>query len=677
MSQSNNPIDSQALLQSMLQRLKLQPGREGQAQVHTARPITAGSTWGQLGKREASSDFQKVNSSPGANGIPSKESRNPAAFSNFSFKFGEIQQPGNGDKVDRGLISFPSQKDNSDGGTGDGRVLGQATQPAITPTGTGQLFPTTSSKEAFKDASFERTDTERWSFGSSAMKRNMPSNTDAAQSMGVNENQDQGFKPKVYPWSLKTTDVLAVSQDNKELNVVNGEFGVMGENKDVQVALDSQKTTNSSFRRKQSSENKTRRWTLRIKERWKDRQGKKGKEEQGSTGDHKTEVTENLIDASNKDERTLYSLDASASSKTLPTHTEDATNDSHIRPASDFELGLGSFSLLEEITNGQEWAKFLNPNFSASSSNQRPAEEPMSQPKNQLNPHHSAQPNGILNPLGGGSNQWSFKSTEPSPAIGFSMAQTPPVTFPPAKIDFSGGKWQQTDQSEPMEDGQNHPDVQSGASRLGQQIRPPSFVVSAENPLNQAPKSRLTVTRKRHHQSADSRDDRLKADKISDGEQADKEGAMSPPNSTSSQMMVETEESQHEDTIPLYALKSHPPSLSPSPFKPVGRIPQGVLKYTTSQESESSMETVKKRRRVEENRRVRFAEEVVTIESPYMDLEDSELEDDSVVTDEDSVTEQECEVHQPAAEEVAPARRTALPAWILALKKKNTGKKRR
>lgn len=82
-------------------------------------------------------------------------------------------------------------------------------------------------------------------------------------------------------------------------------------------------------------------------------------------------------------------------------------------------------------------------------------------------------------------------------------------------------------------------------------------------------------------------------------------------------------------------------------------------------------------RRVEENRRVRFAEEVVTIESPYMDLDYSDSEEDSLATDEDSVTEQECDVHQVAAEEEAPARRTALPAWILALKKKNSGKKRK
>lgn len=264
MSQSPNPADSQALLQSMLQKLKLQSEREGQGHRHTLGP---------------------ENSSPGTNGIHSNKVRSPAADNNFNFKFSHLQQPGHGGGVDRGFISFPSQKDNSVGDTGDSRVMGQATQPVIAPTVTGQLFPTTS----LKDASFERTDSEKWSFGNSAMKRSMPPNTDAAQSMGVNENQEQGFKPKVYLWAAKNTDPFAGGHDNKALIVGNGGFGAMAENKDTQVASDSQKTTNSSVRRKQrSSENKTRRWTQRLKERWKDRQGKKGKEEEGSIGDQKS-----------------------------------------------------------------------------------------------------------------------------------------------------------------------------------------------------------------------------------------------------------------------------------------------------------------------------------------------------------------------------------------------------
>lgn len=45
------------------------------------------------------------------------------------------------------------------------------------------------------------------------------------------------------------------------------------------------------------------------------------------------------------------------------------------RPSNDFNIGLGSFSLLEEIQTGQYWANFLRPTMSDISTNQRPAEE--------------------------------------------------------------------------------------------------------------------------------------------------------------------------------------------------------------------------------------------------------------------------------------------------------------
>lgn len=73
-------------------------------------------------------------------------------------------------------------------------------------------------------------------------------------------------------------------------------------------------------------------------------------------------------------------------------------------------------------------------------------------------------------------------------------------------------------------------------------------------------------------------------------------------------------------------------------------------------------------RRVEENRRVHFSEEVLAIEPLEVDLDAAESEEDSE-GEEDSVIEQECEVEQAPVEEVAPARRHALPAWILALKR--------
>ncbi|KAM9356653.1 uncharacterized protein ABDE67_004235 [Symphorus nematophorus] len=137
-------------------------------------------------------------------------------------------------------------------------------------------------------------------------------------------------------------------------------------------------------------------------------------------------------------------------------------------------------------------------------------------------------------------------------------------------------------------------------------------------------------------------------------------------------MMEETGESQHDNVMPLYSGNS---PISPSSSTPFSPAPKGVLRHSISQDSVSSMEVVTKRRRVEENRRVRFSEEVVTIVPPELDLDASDSEEESG-GEEDSVIE-ECEVEQAAVEEVAPARRPALPAWIRALKRRNMGRKHR
>lgn len=366
MSQSHNPKDTQALLQSMLQRLKLQPGKEGQAYLHTPVPTTTASTWWQDGERGAT-NIQKVNSSPvngfefGSNGISSKEFG--ISDSNFGLKGGKIQQPGHGCEVDRGLISFPSQKDNIDGDTGEDRVLGQATQPGITPTGREQLFPAESLKDA-DITSFERTDGMRVSLGSSAMTRHILSNKDAVTSMGQNQDQDL----QVCKWP---TNVDTGSQGNEVLQMENRGFGALAQSKDMQIV-----PTNSSSRRKQrSSENKTRRWTQKIKERWKDRPGGFGKKvkEEGGRVDQKSEqgtevsniifqfvyvdliffcqhelknetptlqissqkqllTAEHLINTPNKEEeRTLPSLHSSDHSNAPPTHTENSTNEGKMR----------------------------------------------------------------------------------------------------------------------------------------------------------------------------------------------------------------------------------------------------------------------------------------------------------------------------------------------------------
>ncbi|XP_042348665.1 uncharacterized protein zgc:113229 [Plectropomus leopardus] len=658
MSRSNDQKDTQALLQSMLQRLKLQPGREGQAYLHTPVPASAAPTRGQDGERGASS-LQKGNNTPvngfGSNGITSKEFGISAADGNFGLKGEEVQRPGHGCEVDGGVV-FPSQKDNIDGHTG------QATQPVITSTGTSQLSPDKALKDANVTSSV-RSDGERVNFGNFAMTRNITSDKDVVTSTG--QNHDQSFTPKVYSWSLKPTNT---GSSQEVLHMGNGGFGTLAQSKDMQIV-----PTNNSFRRKQrSSENKTRRWTQKIKERWRDRPGsfgKKGKE--GGGADQKsvgTEISsqnqlstaETFITSNKEEERTLASQDITDPSNTP--HTEDATNDGYMRSIGDFEFGLGSFSLLDEIVTGQKWAKFLNPNLTVASANQGPSEL-----KIPPHPHDGGQLSLILNQHEGVNRHWSFRGTEEaSPTSDFSMAQMSPDAFQPVSMDVMEGKpaveQGEADHSEPMEHGHLR--------------RPPSSLQPADILNKSALRSRVSLSRKRQHQSADNREERLQTQKIQDEKDTRQEGSESPMSPTSNHVMEETGESQPDNLKPVYILKSPPPPpLSPSvPFAPA---PRGVLKHSISHDSQCSMETETKRRRVEENRRVHFSEAVVTIEPPELDLDATDSEEDSGA-DEDSVLEQDSEEERAAIEEVAaPARRAALPAWILALKRRNTGRKHR
>lgn len=75
-------------------------------------------------------------------------------------------------------------------------------------------------------------------------------------------------------------------------------------------------------------------------------------------------------------------------------------------------------------------------------------------------------------------------------------------------------------------------------------------------------------------------------------------------------------------------------------------------------------------RRVEVKRQVRFAEEILTIAPAELDMDATDSEEEEE-TEEDSIIEQEIEV-EPAAieEEAVRSRRSALPAWILALKRR-------
>ncbi|XP_030001736.1 uncharacterized protein LOC115427350 [Sphaeramia orbicularis] len=679
MSQSHNPTtDTQALLQSMLQRLKLQPARESQSCLHASVPIASASVWGQDGQRGAS-HFQRVNNSPvngfeskeeikwgfAANGAPSKD----FVDSNLGLKGREIQQPSPSCE-DSSLTSSSSQKDNIDSNRGENKAV-----HGITTSETGQLFPETSHKDA-DVTSFERTG----SYGNSATENHIPSDKDAT--VVQSQDQLQGFIPRVYAWSLKTTETTAGTQETQVSGVGNGGFGALAQSKDAQIISSGHKTTNGSSRRKlRPSENKTRRWTQKIKEKWRDRPGSFGKKEkeEGAKVDqseHGAEnspqnqplATGNLIHLLNEEgERSLTSPNSSNHRETPVTQSVDSISEENSRPANDFDFGLGTFSLLDEIVRGQEWAKFLNPTLPAPTAHQRQPDDTLDQLKIPQNPYDSGKSSLISNQNVGGSNTWSLRLSSQSSSPDFSMAQVSPDASVPVNMDITDGKQvqevhRQADQSEPMEH------IQSEQSGLGQQLRPPAAepVNIVDNSLL---KGRLYINRKRQHQP----EERRPTEMTTDGKDT---GSIFSPSSCE---MDETGGSQRHNITSLFIQNSSPSPLSPSTSSPCSSIPRGVLKYSVSQESESSMETLTKRRRVEDARHVHFSEEVVTIVPPELDLDTSYSEEDSVAED-DSVIEDDYEVDQAEAvalQEVIPARRPALPAWIRALKRKNTGRKHR
>lgn len=262
MSQSPNSTDTQAVLQSMLQRLKIQQGKDSATQQHTHVPISTVSTCAE-GVAEASS-VQKLNNGPvgghefGSNGIPSRLLTISEAGQSLSLKDEVAQKPVLNWEVDKGHISFPVHKDQSDGGTSQNRVMGQDTQLRIPPAETGQLVPAELPKEG--NVTSNRAEMQTVNIGGLTVS-------------STEQTWNQGFQPKVFAWSSSPTHAAGTPR-YRVLPLENGEFS---------PSTDTHMTATGFSRNQQSAGNKTRRWTQRIKARWKDRQGsfgKKQKEEQ-------------------------------------------------------------------------------------------------------------------------------------------------------------------------------------------------------------------------------------------------------------------------------------------------------------------------------------------------------------------------------------------------------------
>ncbi|XP_034038039.1 uncharacterized protein zgc:113229 [Thalassophryne amazonica] len=680
MFQTHTSGDNQALLQSMLQRLKIQPARESQASLNTPVPTTAPSTCLQDGERETTDpkSVDTVTASPqngfeskeerrwgfGRNGIPSKlnqvtkgesgdELRTPGDGQDASSLNGKGQQTTRNYEYNRSVISFSSQKDNTDSDNGGNGILGNTALPKPT----AEQFPV----ESFKDTSVSVFGGNSVDF---SLGKNICSEKVNVTTMGQNQDHSQTFAPRVHRWSLNSKDTR--SQENK-VHAENGDIRTLAENKNMTVVPASQKTTHNSWKRKQRlSETKMKRWTQKIKERWWDRPGsfsKKGKEDNGKLDVNN--MPENQNSPKNQqlmEERTPPSLDTRDLSEASSGLSEELANNGEIRPISDSEFGLGSFSLLEEIVTGQEWAKFLKPTLSDESTDQKPSEETAIQFSTTPNAQEHDRGESLLNMNqdGDGTYQWSFSGGTKSQFSGFANAPVSPAAFLPVNMETSEAKKPavqgancETDQSEPMEHSRTQSVTEPDNIGIRHLTTPKksSYKKPVHIPDNSVLKSRIQQNRKRVYEAQNM--------------ETENEESISPVSTKGNRVIDETRDPPKP---------SLPPS-SPSYPNYCMPPPRSVLKHSISQDYSSSMETVSKKRRVEENRRVRFSEEVVSIEPAELDMDGTGSEDDSGA-DDDSVIEEESEEElHTGTEELAPARRTALPAWIQALKRKNPGRK--
>ncbi|XP_077588596.1 uncharacterized protein LOC144207171 isoform X2 [Stigmatopora nigra] len=542
--------DSQALLQSMLERLKIQPGRERLTYKHP----------GESPRQEIEKDVL-------TNGYvldgPAKRSQAPAlADGKFSPKVIEGLKPVHSFGQYRGHFSFP--KDDSH-------------TTVVVPLESSIPYSEGTDTLAKKDVTTGKQESEG------------------------------GFKLNDQDWYWGSS---RFSESHSTFHVGNG-FENMSKWKDMQMV-----PQKSSTKRKQRfSESKAKRWTQKLKERWVERSHKKERE---STEDWTKQIS--------AQSRLVDTLKQDGEERENPkTPLEDDNIDAFMGSSENFPFGFGTVSLLDEIISGQEWAKFLNTASTNHTIAEKTSNGPDMTPRATLNgpsafaAHHSESLN----------RGWSFRGGESLPLYNF-----------PGNKDLPEADTEEADGFQPMEQGQS----QSHEPMKDSAFWPPrnSNVERADILDDSPPSSRLN--RKRQHHSAEN-------------------WTQNRQESANNHVSGKAE----ENMVPILGCPS-------SKFSPGAPPLRSVLRHPTFPSIDSSQES--KRRRMEANRRVRFAETVQEIPPIRAELDtwDSE-EDNGTVLGSGSDEEEEKERMAVEEDKAAPARRPALPAWIRALKRKNTARK--
>ncbi|KAL7886176.1 hypothetical protein AOLI_G00064710 [Acnodon oligacanthus] len=454
------------------------------------------------------------------------------------------------------------------------------------------------------------------------------------------------------------------------------------------------------------------RWTQKVKERWKERHKKErdGKQKQEpndmAKNGHCPTPTKSSDDnaAATLSEQNINDNSTIATLREQNTiHPEPINNGLGEAPPSPLDhmsesmFSFGTFNLMEEIFAGKEWANFFQtstcsqPEFtcitadktteSPNSVSQSPCREHTT--GNQWDYKEAAHSN--LRMASSQMNSESFQEemdiTEQTRASDFSLALSQTFDFLKDQSElFPSNQIQSMDLGLSQSENDEETKYQTQLLDLHQNYQLNTAEASnqsltSERNLNQSQQSDPNHTQPEtvHEEFLPLLDLSYLQPKDSSsprklGTLSRKRGHCTLRRGSSDRGRSETGEvDEWGDNAPLNSL--HPaPSLSPASSI-------SSLQYSISQNSESSAstETIVKKRRLENTRRVRFAEEVVFL-PPLVLSEDYDDEDEDDNDDYNNEEEGEASDEDEDNVQEEPQSRSSIPNWIVALRTKTKRK---
>ncbi|KAL6479880.1 hypothetical protein MHYP_G00109130 [Metynnis hypsauchen] len=466
--------------------------------------------------------------------------------------------------------------------------------------------------------------------------------------------------------------------------------------------------TSTTSKRKWGDPGK-KRWTQKVKERWKERHKKErdGKQKQESndmakndhcpaptkSSDDKTTAT--LCEQNISDNSTIATLCEQNTIHPEPINSElDEAPPSLLDHMSESIYSVGTFNLMEEIFAGKEWA-----NFFQTSTGSQPEFTCITADKTMLN---TVSQSAYREHTTG--NQWDYKEaadsnlrtassqmnsesfqedmdiTEHTRTSDFSLASSQTFEFLKDQSELLASNQIQSmdlglSQSENNEETKYQPQLLDLHQNYQLNTAEASYhqSLTSEGNLNQSQQSDPNHTQPEtvHEEFLPLLDLSYLQPKDSSsprklGTLSRKRGHCTLRRGSSDRGRSETGEVEEwGDNVPLNSL--HPaPSLSPASSI-------SSFQYSNSQDSESSTstETIIKKRRLENTRRVHFAEEVVFL-PPLVLSEDYDDKDDNDDYNNDEEGEAGGEDEDDVQEE--PQSRSSVPNWIVALRTKTKRK---